>query len=209
MLDEIRILEDEEEIYNSKKTMTDDQLLDYEDSLSMEQRRAFRKAEYEKNLEYYIKTYNKVVEICDKAANLLSEQFKNTISNIMEHYLEDKERCSYEDIKTYRLEHQWYERAFNIICRLLDIYSNINDFVRFRNFKEKTKFNQIEAEAVLSYMKEKLDVKISLVDSKLFKTPFQKDTLLAMKCINRYASENSITKDDVLELFYEYMGTHC
>jgi hypothetical protein len=205
MLDEIRILKDEERIYNSKKSMTDDQRLDYEDTLSLEQKRAFRKAEYDKNLDYYTKTYNKVIEICDKTASFLSEKFKNIIPNIMEHYLDRKERCFYEDIKTYHLEHQWSERAFNVICGLLDIYYEINDFLRFRNFKEKTKFTQYEAEAVIQYMIEKLDIKISLVDSKLVTTKFKKDTLLAMKCINKFASENGITKDDVLELFCEYI----
>lgn len=206
MLDEIEILEKEEVVYNSKKSMSDDQLLDYEDSISLEQRKMFRKAEYDKNLEYYTKTYNKVIEICDKTASKVSEKFKNIIPNVMDCYLEDKERCFYEDIKTYRLEHQWSERAFNVISCVVDISSNINDFLRFRNFKEKTKFTQMEAEAVINYMKEKTDIKIKLVDSKLFKIPFSKDTLLAMKCINRYASENSITKDDVLELFCEYIG---
>ena len=205
MLDEIRILEDEERIYNSKKSMTDDQLLDYQDSISLEQRKIFLKAEYDKNLDYYTKTYNNVIEICDKTASVISEKFKNIIPNIMEHYLDRKERCFYEDIKTYRLEHQWSERAFNVICGLLDIRSEINDFLRFRNFKEKTKFTQYEAEAVIQYMIEKLDIKISLVDSKLVTTKFKKDTLLAMKCINKFASENGITKDDVLELFCEYI----
>ena len=206
MEDEILKLEIEEDNYNSKKRMTDDQLLDYEDTLSMEQKKIFLKAEYDKNLDYYTKTYNKVIEICDKTASFVSETFKNTIPNIMERYLEDKERCFYEDIKTYRLEHQWSGRAFNVICCLVDIYYEINDFLRFRKFKENTKFTQMEAEAVISYMNEKIDVKIKLVDSKLVTTKFKKDTLLAMKCINKFASENGITKDDVLELFCEYLS---
>ena len=122
----------------------------------------------------------------------------------MERYLEEKERCFYEDIKTYRLEHQWYERAFDVICCLVDIYKEINDHLRFRNFKEKTEFTKYETEVIMGYMIEKLDINLKLLESRLFEFKFSKDTLLAMKCINKFASENSITKDDVLELFCEY-----
>lgn len=206
MKDEILILELEEDKYNSKKSMTDDQLLDYEDSISLEQRRMFTKAEYNKNLEYYTKTYNKVIDICDKTASFLSEKFKNTIPNIMEHYLDRKERCFYEDIKTYRLEHQWSGSAFNVICCVLEIYYEINDFVRFKTFKEKTEFTKYETEVIMGYMIEKLDINLKLLESRLFEFKFSKDTLLAMKCINKFASENGITKDDVLELFCEYLS---
>jgi hypothetical protein len=203
MKDEILELELNEEKYNSNKRMTDDQLLDYEDSLTLEQMTAFRKAEYDKNLDYYIKTYNKVIEICDKTASFLSEKFKNTTPNIMERYLDRKKGVSM-NIKTYRLEHQWSETAFEVICCLVDIYYEINDFLRIRNFKEKTKFTKYETEVIMGYMIEKLDINLKLLESRLFEFKFSKDTLLAMKCINKFASENSITKDDVLELFCEY-----
>lgn len=204
MLDELDKLDIDEYHYNSKK-MTQSDFENYEDSLSLENRRTLRKAEYQKNIEYYNKTYNKIVEICDKTTTLMYQDFKHIYPNIIEAYLYEKERL-YQDVTKYSQEHEWVENAYNIICYLLDTYSKINDFIRFKKFKEKTNFIQMEAECVVNYMKEKLDINIKNFDSKFKEIQFEKDTLLAMKCINKFSSKNKIKKDDTLELFCEYIG---
>jgi hypothetical protein len=52
---------------------------------------AIRLADYKKHLEYYKRTYSKIVEICDKAAILLNSEFGHKVPNILERYSKKKE----------------------------------------------------------------------------------------------------------------------
>ena len=78
--------------------------------------------------------------------------------------------------------------------------------------KEKYQANK---EKILAYRKErykqlhayKYDIKITNYDNKFNEIPFKKDTLLAMRALNRFSSENSISTNDTLELFSEYIGS--
>jgi hypothetical protein len=208
MMDEVNNLYDEEDDYNSKYrgSLTGSKLENYEDSLSFEQLKAFKRSIYQNNLEYIKKTYTKIIEICDKTTSLMNNDFGDKNSYIMKDYLEAKERYFYEDVTKYTVEGHWADRVYNLVCHVLTVFNNINDFRRFSNFKEKTKFTQMEAESIICYMKEKLDCKIKNFNNKFIEIPFKKDTLLAMKCINKFSSKNSITKDDTLDLFCEYIG---
>ena len=218
MIDEINALIKEETEYSqteymtaynnalaSPVYMTDSQYNRYE----REQERnkhTLRIAEYQKYVEYYKKTYDTIVEICDKTASQMQNEFGKRLPNILENYTRKKEESNSEDITTYTSGYHWTLRTRRFVYELLNTFSNIHDFIRFYKFKTKTKFSQIEAESVICYMKEKLDINIKNFDNKFAEIPFKKDTLVAMKSINEFSSENSIAKDDTLDLFCEYIG---
>lgn len=218
MIDEINDLLKEEENYFledyriayknalvSPVYMTDSEFERYE----REQERnkhTIKFAQYQKHIEYYKQTYAKIVEICDKAASRMQEDFGKRSPTILENYIREKEESKCKDTTQYTSGYDWILRANGFVYELLNKFSNIHDIIRFHKFKKETNFTQSEAESVVFYMKEKLDVTIKNFDSNLVEIPFKKDTLLAMKSIHTFSSENSISKDDTLELFCEYIG---
>ena len=171
---------------------------------------AIRLADYKKHLEFYKRTYYKIVDICDKAAILLNSEFGHKVPNILERYSKEKEKIKIEDYYNttkFIRGNQWISLAYTFVYELLLVYSSIHDRVRFTKFIKKSKFSISEAESMIIYMKDKYDIKIRNYDNKFNEIPFKKDTLLAMRALNRFSSENSISTNDTLELFSEYIGS--
>jgi len=171
---------------------------------------AIRLADYNKHLEYYIRTYSKIVEICDKAAILLKSDFGHKVPNVLERYSKEKEKIKLEDYyntTNFIRGNQWISLASRFVYELLRVYSSIHDRVRFVNFIKKSKLSISEAESMIIYMKDKYDIKITNYDNTFNEIPFKKDTLLAMRALNKFSSENSINTNDTLELFFEYIGS--
>jgi hypothetical protein len=170
---------------------------------------AIRLDDYKKHLEYYKKTYTKIVEICDKAAILLNSDFGDKVPNILERYSNKKEEIklnNYYDTTKFIRGSQWIALVSTFIYELLLVYSAIHDSVRFSKFIKMTNFSISEAESIMVYMKDKYDIKITNYDNNFNEIPFKKDTLLAMRALNKFSSKNSISTNDTLELFSEYVG---
>lgn len=219
MLDEINLLRQEEfqyeveaarEEYRSLCQRTEymtDAAYERFQNRQEEDKIAIRLADYKKHLEYYKRTYSKIMEICDKAAILLNSEFGHKVPNILERYSKKKEETKLEDTTKFIRGNQWIGLADTFVYELLSVYSSIYDRVRFTKFIKNTKLSISEAESMMIYMEDKCDIKITNYDNKFNEIPFKKDTLLAMRALNRFSSENSISTNDTLELFTEYIGS--
>ena len=220
MLDEIILLRQEEFQYEVESAgeeyrslcqrtqhMTDEAYERFQNR-EEENKIAIRLVDYNKHLEYYKRTYSKIVEICDKASILLNSDFGDKVPNVLERYSKEKEKIkveNYYNTTKFIRGNQWISLASTLVYELLRVYSSIHDRVRFVKFIKKTKLSISEAESMIIYMKDKYDIKITNYDNKFNEIPFKKDTLLAMRALNRFSSENSISTNDTLELFSEYI----
>ena len=213
MINEINALLGEERNYYSSQynTLCQPQYMtdaEYERSERYEKNNKdfLMSARYQKNIEYYKSTYTKILEICDKAAELFHSEHGKRIPSIMENYLSAKQKSESMDSSKFIRGIHWSIKTSSFVNSLLRDYSKLEDWGRFGMFKLKTKIPPLDAESVIRYMMEKCDTKIRNFDSNFNEISFKKDTLLAMQTIQKFSSENNISNNDTLELFCEYIG---
>jgi len=157
---------------------------------------AVKNREFNLNKDKIVKYHQEVLEICDATFRQLSTEY-NADQAFVEKYENKRAQAGLDHIQN---EHMFKTRLRYVIVVLFDFFRAKYDLGRMLSLGVKTKFSYEETEAVVVYLIEKGVVEFPS------KPPFQKNTLLAMKAINRFAQENGISIDNVLELFCEYIG---
>jgi len=162
-------------------------------------------SDYNLNNEKFLYYYNEIIRICDLAFNEIKEKYKETILN-HEELIRDYENVKVKFSEAYPRNDNHRGDTFknklsDITTHLLCHYRITYEYDREESLQKNANLSDEEVESICVYLQERNHIKIDLdlLESR-------KNTLLAMKTIDKFARENAISSQHTIELFSEYLG---
>jgi len=172
----------------------------------------------------YQQIYDEIIKVADKAVVLFQNDFPNN-PEITTSYEKNKaysrkyvpstrdiDECDSEG-EYNEARDSWKLKVRSFVASLIGEYSNVTRSQRMNTkrlslqnacsiFAEKVGLTNAEVESVVIHLRDKSYIENEMI----LYSGFNKDTLLAMKAINKFAVENNISNQDTIELFCEYLN---